>query len=100
MSKTIKICPEIMALAKTMQFKLDKNKNKGCREMNPDGKGRGWSHCSLFWLRRRIKDETVELFYALQQRRKEPEKIMRECADIANFAMMIHDKVSKGYINP
>ena len=83
----------IFNFAKRMQYKLDKNKHKECSTMNPDGKGRGWSHCSLFWLRKRIKDETIELFRALQ--RGQPEDIKNECADVANFSMMIYNIVSK-----
>ncbi len=95
-----KICPEIMALAKTMQYKLDKNGNKECDVMNPDGTGRGWSHCDTDWLAERIQDELDELNRALDSANWHPviedyNAVLNECADVANFAMMIHDMTSK-----
>ena len=82
----------IIRFAKRMQYKLDKNKNKDCPIMNPDGKGRGWSHCAKKWLRGRIRDEWYELGRALGT--GDSDKISNECADIANFAMMIFDNIS------
>ena len=90
----------VLALAKDMQFKLDKNKHKECATMNPDGKGRGWSHCEPFWLTGRIEDELKELTKELTSHLQEPDKfpakdVQLECADVANFAMMIHDNIAK-----
>jgi len=86
----------ILALTKTMQYKLDNNKHKDCPVMNPEGDGRGWSHCSVDWLFGRLCDETIELEEALKNYRgHSPTNILEECADIANFAMMIHDNITK-----
>lgn len=90
----------VMALAKDMQFKLDKNKHKACDMMNADGNGRGWEHCEYGWLSGRIEEEMYELNDALviYLKAKTPENalaVQRECADVANFAMMIHDNVNK-----
>lgn len=79
----------VMALARSMQFKLEKNKDKECNVMNPDGKGRGWEHCDPAWLLMRLRKEAGEVEDALSHRSWE--NIMLECADVANFAMMIHD---------
>ena len=99
MNNEIEICPEILALAKTMQFKLDKNKHKECPIMNPAGDNRHWSHCAVDWLYGRILDEWEELGEALDVPGDGSEDllqdILHECADVANFAMMIHDNVSK-----
>lgn len=83
----------VLDLAKTMQFKLDKNKHKECDMMNPDGNGSHWSHCGIGWLLGRLKVETIELEEAIDTGTNS-EAIQRECADVANFAMMIHDNVS------
>lgn len=94
------LCPEVLAFAKTMQNKLDKNKHKACNVMNPDGKGRGWEHCEPFWLTSRIEDELAELKEILTDHLLEPGKfpareVQLECADVGNFAMMIHDNTTK-----
>ncbi|KKM60794.1 hypothetical protein LCGC14_1538290 [marine sediment metagenome] len=89
------IDPCVMAFAKQMQYKLDKNKHKECSTMNPDGKGRGWKHCTTPWLIKRVRDEIDELedeFYALQKR--DTEGILNESADVGNFMMMIFDNES------
>jgi NTP pyrophosphatase (non-canonical NTP hydrolase) len=88
-----KIDPAVIAITKTMQFKLDKNQHKECDIMNPDGKGRHWRHCNTKWLLGRIREETIELEDAVDLN-EGIEAIKKECADIANFAMMIHDNIT------
>ncbi len=83
------IDPAIQEFAKTMQFKLDKNKDKECGKMNPDGKGRSWKHCDLYWLLYRLRQETLELEEALYN--TDSASVISEAADVGNFAMMIHD---------
>ncbi len=83
----------ILKFAESMQHKLDKNKNKECVQMNRDGKGRTWKDCDLFWLLRRLREETLELDEAIYN--ADCDGIINETADIGNFAMMIHDIVSK-----
>lgn len=89
----------VLAFAKQMQFELDKNKHKECPTMNPKGEGRGWSHCHFTWLHGRIKDELKELWGSLKNRLADPESVLNECADVGNFAMMIHDKTLKENTN-
>lgn len=83
--------PAILALAADMQFKLDKNKHKNCVSLNPNGTGRSWSNCDTHWLLMRLRQEADELY--LEMSRGDIAEARLECADIANFAMMIHDKL-------
>ena len=84
---------EIRDFTLRMQYKLDKNQHKECSEMNPDGKGRGWKHCSPAWLIMRLREETDELATALKEGNWE--NMLDECADVANFVMMVHDVTEK-----
>lgn len=96
----MKIIKPVQELAVSMQFKLDKNQHKDCEVMNIGDEGRCWSHCSLFWLFGRLIDEAKELDEALNARdipsptKEQVDAIRLECADVANFAMMIHDNIS------
>ena len=80
----------IRKFAEIMQYKIDKNKHKDCPIMNPDGTGRFWEDCTNDWLITRILDEVIELHTAILMN-ESSEDIAKECADIANFAMMIAD---------
>ncbi len=82
----------VKKFAENMQHKLDKNKHKECPKMNPDGKGRTWKDCDLSWLLYRLRQETLELESALYN--TDRDLVIEETADVANFAMMIHDNVS------
>ncbi len=53
-----------------------------------------WSERTIEWLLIRLEDELEELKDAINEETS-PEFIMNECADVGNFAMMIHDIVSK-----
>ena len=82
----------VLKFAQTMQVKLDKNKYKECSTMNPHSEGRKWNHCGFFWLLDRLREETMELEEALRQEpNRNYDAIMKEAADVGNFAMMIHD---------
>ena len=50
---------------------------------------RHWSEFSQKWLLNRLRQETSELTRAVEAGK--PEDIIREAADVANFAMMIAD---------
>ena len=62
--------------ARQMEAKLRENDHKG-----------GWDDCELGWLLRRLGQEVGELRRAL----KKEKHVVREAADVANFAMMIAD---------
>ena len=64
--------------AKQMERKLKINDYKG-----------GWKKCELQYLSMRLTQERKELTDAIAS--KDFQKIIDECADIANFAMMIAD---------
>lgn len=86
--------PAVLALAEDMQFKLTKNEKKPCNIMLREGSTeRTWGHCSLEWLRFRILDEWTELRQGMEA--GDMRNAQLECADIANFAMMIHDNLGK-----
>jgi hypothetical protein len=59
------LSPEVIAFAKTMQYKLDKNKHKACPVMNSDSKGREWRNCKIEWLLGRLREEVIELETAI-----------------------------------
>lgn len=67
-----------------MKFKLDENIAKG--------KG-GWEDMRSEWLYMRLQGEIGELYAELMAKKVDPDKVARECADVANFAMMIADRV-------
>lgn len=59
-----------------------------------DHKG-GWGASKLAYLSKRLTDERNELSRAI--RLKNPESIIKECADVANFALMIADQHGKKF---
>jgi len=68
---------------KEMKKKLRANNHKG-----------GWEDCSLQYLSMRLTQERKELALAIKT--KDKNKVIAECADIANFAMMIAD-ITRNY---
>jgi NTP pyrophosphatase (non-canonical NTP hydrolase) len=74
--------------AEKMEQKLQKHdKKKG-----PDG----WLNEDISWLIDRLKEEVNELeekIFDFDYSEKETLKLINECADVANFAMMIADCV-------
>lgn len=85
--------PEVRAFADAMERKLQQNDHKG-----------GWGNMPSSWLFRRLRAEMEELeavrkTYIDAIEMREPNKdlstlreaILSECADVANFAMMIAD---------
>lgn len=73
---------DVKWFAEQMESKLQENDHKG-----------GWEECDPFWLLDRLKEEIFEL--KLSMARQENEDVIKECADVANFAMMIADKARK-----
>ncbi len=89
--------PWVLAFAREMEAQLAENRHKGDRE--------GWARTSAEWLLTRLKEEVRELEDVLA--RNEPcgcrsvgecwhnqpgeEAVRVECADVANFALMIAD---------
>ena len=87
----ITIRPEVLWFAEQMEITLRKNDHKG-----------GWSEdkCSMNYLHERLHEELGELTYATGlSGQGTKEKIIEECTDVANFAMMIADRILS-QINP
>lgn len=73
--------------AEQMESKLRENDKKG-----------GWDNCNIYWLIKRINEETNELLNAVDLHRDlgaTKENIIRESVDVANFAMMVADITRK-----
>ena len=84
MSGTLKY---VEAFARLMESKLAENRHKGDRD--------GWQTISSEELLQLLRDEVDELSVALIRNRapnaRTRKAVRRECADIANFALMIAD---------
>ena len=82
------VCPDcegvrisLLKFVKIQEIILRKNDYKG-----------GWKYMSLKQLRQRLKQEVNELSKAIDKITKHTAPdIKSECADVANFAMMISD---------
>lgn len=74
----------VLWFAGEMESKLKVNDHKG-----------GWYSCNLNYLSKRLTQERKELYDAIKSDDKE--RVISECADIANFAMMIADKFKNNY---
>jgi NTP pyrophosphatase (non-canonical NTP hydrolase) len=68
------------AFAAAMNAELDANAHKG-----------GWNECDVGYLRTRLHQEVAELCRAID-RRESSERVLSECADVANFAMMVSER--------
>ena len=76
---------KVLKFAAVMEEKLIANDHKG-----------GWGECSLDWLLNRLRQETGELAREVEVLKatldpKAVERVLREAADVANFAMMVSD---------
>lgn len=76
--------PAVIWFADKMEAKLKANDHKG-----------GWSKCELQYLSMRITQERKELYDAIES--KDSEKIISECADVANFCLMVADRFGNNY---
>lgn len=73
--------PCVMSFARAMEAKLKENEHKG-----------GWHDDLPDELMARLHEETEELENAIHPaRNRDPRRVLREAADVANFAMMIAD---------
>ena len=76
--------PEVRRFARVMERKLRKNDHK-----------RHWSKCDEEYLLRSLRNEMEELFDACEGGESD-RAVESECADVANFAMMIADNRRSG----
>ncbi len=93
----------VMTLARLMEFKLRKNAHKRSVNWPKDAYSsmgeRDWADLFPSYLLERIKDETRELeneVRDLPYSNGDPMVVALECADVANFAMMIADNALGG----
>jgi len=75
------------------RFQLDM-----ARKLEMNSHKNHWSESTVRWLRNRLRQEIVELGKALDDRTPGTriDNVVSECADVANFAMMIADNVREG----
>lgn len=90
--KITSISAPVLRFAERMQYKLDLNEHKVCSNLNPTGKERSWKDCPDDWLIMRMHNEKLELIDSLHDD-KDKDNSKSECADVANFAMMIFDNL-------
>ena len=83
---SIELRPEVQAFAEAMELKLRENDHKG-----------GWKNCKFHYLDGKLHIELLEMeraYWCLLGDAKNKEKLAElcmECADIANYVMMIAD---------
>ena len=72
----------LLSFSEYMEIKLRENDWKG-----------GWEGKSTIWMFKHLLEEAGELAEALTE--GSPEEIIREAADVGNFAMMIAEKMER-----
>jgi len=80
----LEIRPEVMSFARQMEERLRANDHKG-----------GWQDMTPGDLIRRLDDEFFELWAEIDNKAS-AERIVGECADVANFCMMLADNIGHG----
>jgi len=83
-STCVLVCPSIVAFSQEMEKRLVENNFKG-----------GWKESSPTWLLARLIQEAGELSNAIVW--NDPDASVREAADVANFAMMIAERMKALY---
>ena len=72
---------EVKDFAAQMEYKLSKHDDRP-----------GWKECDTLWLLKRLREETNEVEEILKKKGDGwLSKLFDECADVGNFAMMVHD---------
>lgn len=71
----------VATFAQAMEEKLRENDHKG-----------GWKKCDMQYLSMRLTQEREELRRAVE--RGNPEEVLREAADVANYCMMIAENIA------
>ena len=77
---------EVMWFANQMEKKLNR------RIASKDG----WHACKIRFMLSRLLDEAIELIEACRYKARndgDPNEVIDECVDVANFAMMIADRM-------
>lgn len=79
---------EVARFAASMKFRLDQNNNKDGNDGTP-----GWKESNPTWLSMMADDKAIALNDAVQTG-KPAEEVVKKAADLANFAMMVADRVT------
>ena len=89
----MKVRKEVSDFAKIMEEKLQENEHKG-----------GWDNCDNDFLFNRLLQEMTELHESLAELKITKgngkgiaRETMRECADVADFSMMISSNLKRKY---
>ena len=90
--------PHIDAFAAALSEQLRRNENKDVTITCGDTviTCPGWRTCGSTWLLSRISDEVAELEKLFDDQGEfigTPDQLLAECADIANFCMMLADRL-------
>ena len=56
----------------------------------------GWKSEGSMWLFVRLREELAKLFSAIHAAKIDPERVVKEAADLSNYAMMIADNAMRG----
>jgi len=75
---------------------VDEFKRQMLRKLGENTDKKHWLKCSYEYLLDRLKEEVGELEEILLSDGIPHKKVILECADIANFSMMIADKARLG----
>ena len=81
--------PAVKAFAESMEKTLK----------NHDHRKHGWNDMHVLSLFNLMQAECDELEEELLQETQDPDRIVSECTDIANYCMMISDKVKYQFSN-
>lgn len=84
---------DVKAISETMAMKFERNLFKPDPLMNPDGEGRRHEHLSEDFFLDRMRGEMKEIEEALEA--GDLEGALKECADVANFAVMLYGKIRR-----
>lgn len=85
-----KILPQILSMARGMQYKIDENSHKpGWISYDKDGV-RVWDGGIYLFLKDKLHEECTELLSAIDMAH-DKESIFLEACDVANIAMMLAD---------
>lgn len=75
--------PCVASFAKAMELKLRRDDGSKGEE--------GWKTAPLSLMTQRLLEEFIELVDAIDKDTTDPDEVMLECVDVANFAMFIYD---------
>lgn len=87
------LCAEVLAFAKLMQFKINKNRHKAGPggQRDQEGLRKGWRDCDTQFLIGKLHEEVGELLVEIEAGNADAADL--EAADVGNIAMMLADQL-------